>query len=139
MDIPFYKTTLGMHFFNNQVPRAVAALERIASALEARGEPGPELERIAAALEAYSGPDPDEPIGFTLTEKGKATVAEITAAEPPSTLKGQWYCERCGGTDVEGTFWCKLNTREIAGDDTSDEYWCPACDEHVTVEFKEPT
>lgn len=131
MNIPFYQTTLARRFFENHVPRAIGALERIATALEARTDPAAaEVKRVASALEPYSGPDPDEPINVTLTEKGKAAVAN-------SPTKGQWFCERCGSTDVEGTFWCKLNTLEPTGDSASDDYWCPTCDDHVTVEFKE--
>ena len=45
---------------------------------------------------------------------------------------GLWVCPDCGCADIQGTAWLHLNSwRALDGDPPSDDYWCPACDEHV--------
>ncbi len=64
----------------------------------------------------------------------RANDGVVIAEGKADVVKILWICGRCGSTDVEGTFWCKLNTLEHSGDTASDEYWCPVCDDHVRVD-----
>lgn len=102
-----------------------ATPEEIATAEENARERSIVQQRLDAALEEL--------------QRLRANAGIVTAEGKTDAVKIQWVCDRCGSPDVEGTFWCKLNTLEHSGDTASDEYWCPVCDDHVGVDHVSDT
>ncbi len=119
---------------------AVANAELIARAPQlekARAEILEELREFTGRTTAISDTDPMEVIDsmwrwLAILEIAGPDVGpgeEITTEEAPTVeSKPQLYCcPDCGCTDIQGQFWCNLNTDQIH-DGAADGNWCPQCE-----------